>query len=57
MKIEIVFSNFATKLDLKNATGVDTLQFAEKVDLASSKSAVYKLDIDKLEKVPTGLTV
>ena len=57
MKIEIDFSNFATKLDLKNATGVDTSQFAEKVDLASSKSAVYKLDIDKLEKVPTGLTV
>ena len=30
-------------------------KFARKVDLASLKSEVDKLDIDKLEKVPTGL--
>ena len=40
---------------IKNATGVDTSKFAKKVDLASFKYEVDKLDIDKLEKVPTGL--
>ena len=43
--------NYATKADLKNATGVDTSKFAKKVDLASLKSNVEKLDIDKLKAV------
>ena len=30
-------------------------KFARKVDLASWKSEVHKLDIDKLERVPIGL--
>ena len=34
---------------------VDVSKLAERVDLASLKSEVVKLDIDKLEKVPTGL--
>ena len=40
---------------MKNTTGVDTLKFAKKVDSASLKSEVDKLDTDKLEKVPNGL--
>ena len=48
-------SNYAIKAGLKNATGAGTTKFAEKVDLASLKSEVDKLDIGKLEKVPTGL--
>ena len=55
MKVELKFSNYATKADLKNATGFDTSKFTEKVDLASLKSDKDKLDIDKLRKVPTGL--
>ena len=55
VKVELDLSNYATKTDLKSATGVDTSDFAKKVDLASLKSEVDKLDIDKLEKVPTGL--
>ena len=43
------------KVDFKNATGADVSKFAKKVDLASLKSEVDKLDIDKLEKVPNGL--
>ena len=43
--------NYATKADLNNATGVDTSKFAKKVDLASLKSNVEKLDIDKLKAV------
>ena len=55
MKVELDLSNYATKADLKNATGVDTSKFAKKVDLASLKSNVDKLDIDKLKNVPTNL--
>ena len=43
------------KADSKSAAGVDTSKFAKKVDLASSKSEVDKLDIHKSEKVPTAL--
>ena len=49
-------SNYATKADLKNATGVGTSKFAKKVDLASLKSNVDKLDIAKLKNVPTSLS-
>ena len=50
-------SNYATKADLKYATGIDASFFAKKVDLASLKSNVDKLDIDKLKKVPTNLKI
>ena len=33
VKGELDLSNYATKADLKNATGVDTSKLAEKVDL------------------------
>ena len=56
MKIELNVSNYATKSDLKNATGVDTSKFAKKVDLASLKSFIDKLDIDRLKNVPTSLS-
>ena len=39
----------------KNATRVDTSPFAKKTDLASLKSNVDKLDIDKLKNIPTNL--
>ena len=52
-EIEAVFclSNYAIKSDLKNATGVDTSQFAKKDDLANLISEVDELDIDKLAKL------
>ena len=52
-KVELDLFNYSTKVDLKNATDAGTSKFAIKVDLASLKSEVDKLDIDKLEKVPT----
>ena len=55
MKVELDLSNYATKANLKNATGVEASKFAKNVDFASLKSEVEKLNIDKLEKVPTGL--
>ena len=48
--------NYATKAELKNATGIDASSFAKKVDLASLKFNVDKLDIDKLKNVPTYLS-
>ena len=47
VKIELDLSDYATKADLKNAIGVDTSKFAKKLDLASFKSKVDILDIDK----------
>ena len=56
VKVELDLSNYATKADLKNATGVGTSSFAKKADLSNSKSDVDKLDIDKLENVSTNLS-
>ena len=50
VKVELDLSNYATKTDLKNATGVDTSSFA------NLKSNADKLDIDKLKNVPTNLS-
>ena len=50
VKLGLDLSNYATKADLKNATGFDTLKFAKKIDLVNLKSDVEKLDIDKLKK-------
>ena len=55
VKVELDLSNYATKADLKNATGVDTLDSAKETDLANLKSDVDKLDIDKLKNLPTNL--
>ena len=43
-------------LDLKNATCVDTLKIAKKVDLANFKSNADELDLDKLKNVPSNLS-
>ena len=51
-KVELYLSHYATKADLKNATGVDTSKFAKEVDLASFQFDVLKLDIDKSKNVP-----
>ena len=57
VKVELDLSNYATKADTKNATGVDKSKFAKKVDLASLKSNVDRLGIDKLQNVPSGLSI
>ena len=56
IKVTIDLSNYATKTDLKNVTHVDTLSFALKTKLASLKTAVDKLDIEKLAPVPVDLS-
>ena len=37
VKVELDLSNYVTKAYLKNVTGVDTLAFAKKTDLANLK--------------------
>ena len=46
VKVELDLFNYATKADIKSAT-VHTLEFARKVDLASLKTEVDRLYIDK----------
>ena len=47
---------YATKSDLKNATGVVISKCAKKVGFANLKSNVDKLDINKLKNVPSNLS-
>ena len=56
MKIVLYLSNYTIKTDLKNATRVDTSDFAKKTDLTNLKSDVNKLDIGKLKNVPKNLS-
>ena len=49
VKVEFDLSNYATKPDLQNATGVDISDFSKKTDLTHSKSDGDRLDIDRLK--------
>ena len=55
LKVELDLSNYATKADLQNTTDVNTLDFAKKANVATLKTEVDKLDIDKLKNVPRNL--
>ena len=55
IKVKVDLSNYATKTDLKNVSHVDVSSFALKSNLASLKTEVDKLDIDKLTPVPNDL--
>ena len=55
IKLELHVSNYATKANLKNATGVDTSDFAKKTEFANLKSDVDKFNIDKLKNVSSNL--
>ena len=48
-------STYATKNDLTNVTHVDVSSFASKTNLASLKTEVDKIDVDKLKTVPVDL--
>ena len=56
IKVKIDLGNYATKEDIKNITHVDTSTFPLKTDLSNLKTAVDKLEIDKLVPVPTDLS-
>ena len=52
VKVKIDLSNYVTKTDIKKIPHVDTSRFALKANLASLKTEVDKLDIDKLKPIP-----
>ena len=56
INVKVDLSNYATKTDLKTVTHVDTSSFALKTNLASLKTEVDKLGIDKLAPVPVDLS-
>ena len=56
LNVNLDLSNYATKADIKNISHVDTSSFALKTNLASLKTEVDKLDIDKLVPVPVDLS-
>ena len=55
IKVELDLNSYATKTDLKNVTNVDDNSFASKINLASLKTEVDKLDNAKLTPVPNDL--
>ena len=52
---KVDLSNYATKTDLKNISHINVSSYALKSNLASLKTEVDKLDIDKLTSVPIDL--
>ena len=56
INVKVDLSNYSTRTDLKNVTHVDTSSFALKVNLASLKTDVDKLDFKKLVPVTVDLS-
>ena len=56
INVKFHLSNYATKADLKGATGTDTSNVPLKSNLANLKPEVDKLDIEKLAPVPVDLS-
>ena len=55
ISVKVDLSIYATKADIKNISHVDTSVFSLKTNLASLKTEVDKLDINKLVPVPVDL--
>ena len=56
INVKVDLSNYATKADIKNISHVDTSSLALISNLASLKTEVDKLDIDKLVPAPVDLS-
>ena len=56
INVKVNLSDYATKLDLKNETWVDTSKVAAKFDLTSLKAEIGKIDFDKLKAVPVNIS-
>ena len=52
INVKVHLSNYATKTDIKNISHVDTSGFVLKSNLASLKTELGKLDVEKLVPVP-----
>ena len=56
INVKVDLSNYITKTDLKEATGVDTSKLASNSDSASLKAEIDKIDVEKLKTVPVDLS-
>ena len=56
INVKVDLSNYTTKTDIKNISHVATSSFTLKSNLASLKTEVDKLDINKLVPVPVDLS-
>ena len=56
INVKVDLSGYATKIDIKNILHTNTSSFALKSNLASLKTEVDKLDINKLVPVPVDLS-
>ena len=56
INVKVDLSNYPTATDIKKALHTDTSSFALKSNLASLKTEVDKLDINKLVLVPVDLS-
>ena len=56
INVKVDLSNYATKANIKNISHVDTSSFTLKRNLATLKTEVEKLGIDKLAPVPIDLS-
>ena len=54
--LKLIFQKYATKTDIRNISHIDTSSYALKANLASLKTEVDKLDIDKLASLPVDLS-
>ena len=56
ISVKVDLSNYATKTDLKKATGIDMSNPALKSNFAELKAEVDKIDVGKLKAVPVDLS-
>ena len=56
INVKVDFSNYAAKSDIKNVWHVNISSFSLKTNLASLKTEVDELDIEKLVPVPVDLS-
>ena len=56
INVKVDLSNYTTKTDIKKILHVDTSSFALKSNLASLKTELDQLDIEKLVSVPVDLS-
>ena len=55
ISVKVDLSNYATKTDLKNVSHIDVSSFTLKLNLASLKTEVDKIDTGKLKTAPVDL--
>ena len=56
VKVKLDLSSYATKLDLKDARGIDKSKLKAKYNLVNLKAEVDKIDVDKLKTVHVDLS-